>query len=145
MLHSYFPDISIYKDNQEGGFSRPAFAVYVPNNYTNYQLFSHALKKTMVIIKFYPEKVTAGSSSSDDLRSQAYLMGEALEDIFMDKPLPDHVGNVRWTVTDYDQTLNFKFNISYRVKRVPDEDEPTDYMRTLKRMVYIKNGNRKNN
>lgn len=143
VLSKAFPKVNIYTDDQEAGFKRPAFAVYIPNLYSNKQLVGRTMRNYLVIIKYYPPKAKAGDSFADEGRSQSYQMLEDWEDFMFDNPFDFLVWNRRATITN-DNTLNIKFNAKFRALRVPDEgEEDFEYMKYLRKEVRIRYGKRK--
>lgn len=143
-LADYFPEINIYNNNQEAGFKRPAFAVYIPNLYSNRQLAGHTMRNYLVIIKYFPPKdIPAGSNVGRMERSSNVDMMEQWEAFMETKPFGFLVWNRRNTITDSDDTLNIKFNAKFRVVSVPDEeDKDWELMQSLKQEVYVRNGRR---
>lgn len=136
--------LPVYDSNVEAGFERPCFAVYIPNLYSNPELFKHTRRNYLVIIKYYPKKAVVGDIHGDDERAQCVSMLEQSEMwLDYDKPFDFPITNRRSTITDYDQTLNIKFNAKFRVKYEADEGEEPDYMRILKQRVFIKYGKEK--
>lgn len=143
-LAKTFPGVKVYTDNQEAGFKRPAFAIYIPNMYANKHLFGRTMRNYLVTIKYYPVKAEVGGSRANEERSQCYQMLEDWE-LAMDSehPMFDFpVTNRRATITDYDNTLNIKFNARFRVLYKEDEDTKAPYMQSLEKKVNIRYGRR---
>lgn len=140
VLSKAFPDVRIYTDDQEAGFRRPAFAVYIPNLYSNKQLFKRTMRNYLVIIKYYPPKAKAGDSFGDMGRSQSYQMLEDWEEFMCDDPFDFLVWNRRATITN-DNTVNIKFNAKFRIVQRPDDDDDKfAYMKYLRKDVRIRYG-----